>query len=152
MTKETPREPFSRSKLQDTDETAQKFYAFGLEGLPYWLIGQKLGCHANTVGTFLRHAPKSNATHKRGLEEAAAQGRMARGSGWQAQRAWRAARKPAEPKPDEMCPTCRQTVHRGEQAIMLTPSQIAEAQRQLDEIIDRHMAARDAAEGREEGG
>ena len=32
----------SRAKLQDTDEMAQDFYTFGLEGLPYWLIGRHL--------------------------------------------------------------------------------------------------------------
>lgn len=152
MAKKTTRKPPARTKLQDGDAMAERFYRFGLEGAPYWMIAQELGCHANTVGTFLQRAPKSNAAHKRGLEDAAAEGRMARGHGWQAQRAWRAARRPAEPKPGEVCPTCRQTVREGEQAIVLTPSAIAEARRKLDELIDRHLAARRDAEQTDDAG
>lgn len=152
MTEETARKPYAHAKLQDTDAMAERFHRFGLEGLPYWMIAQELSCHENTVCSFLHRAPKSNAAHKRGLEEAAAQGRMARGRGWQAQRAWRAARRPAEPKAGEICPTCRQTVQEGEQAIMLTPSVIAEARRKFDDLIDRHRAAREDAEDDGEAG
>jgi hypothetical protein len=144
MTKKTAGKAYARAKLQDTEEMAERFHRFGLEGWPYWMIAQELSCHANTVGSFLRRAPKCDAAHKRGLEAAAEQGKMARGHGWQAQRAWRAARRPAEPKPGEICPTCRQTVQEGEQVIVLTQARLAEARRKFEDLIDRHIAARRA--------
>jgi hypothetical protein len=144
MTKKTAGKPYARAKLQDTDAMAERFRRFGLEGWPYWMIAQELSCHANTVGSFLRRAPKCDAAHKRGLEAAAKQGKMAGGHGWQAQRAWRAARRPAEPKPGEICPTCRQTVRENEQAITLTRADLAEARGRFDDLIARHSAARRA--------
>ena len=139
-------EPASRAILQDTDEMAERFYAYGREGLPNWGIAMKLCVHVNTVGTFLRRAPKSKASLEKGRAEAKAVTRRR-----QAPLA-AAGRRPAAPKPGAICPTCGQIAAEVAEPIMLTPAAIAEAQKTLDDLIGRHLAARDAAGGEDDAG
>ncbi|MFZ2099899.1 MAG: hypothetical protein WAU86_04980 [Oricola sp.] len=138
MTKETIPQPFSRARLQDTDAMARDFHAFGKEGIPNWVIALRLGVHVNTVGTFLRRAPKSRAALDSGRAEAGADPAMLEAG------LWRPARKPAAPKIGEECPTCGQE-YRGEGAIVLTAARLAEARKRFEDLIDRHIAARRAA-------
>ena len=142
-------EPFSRAKLQDTEEMAERFYAWGAEGLPNWVIAQRLGCHVNTVGTFLRRAPNARAALRRGREEAAAGKWRPGGGAWRAETVWRAANTPSSPQPGETCPVCGQEVH-GEDAIVLTRTRLEDARRRFDDLIGRHIAARKRA-GEAEG-
>lgn len=133
-------EPVSRAILQDTDEMAERFHAFGREGLPNWAIAMELCVHVNTVGTFLRRAPKSKAALEKGRAEEKAERRQRLGP------LVAAGRRPAAPKPGAICPTCGQIAARVAEPVMLTPAAIAEAQKTLDDLIGRHLAARDAAE------
>ncbi|QKV18682.1 hypothetical protein [Oricola thermophila] len=149
MTKETGSKPFSRARLQDTEEMAQKFYAFGLEGIPNWVIALRLGCHVNTVGTFLRRAPRSKAALERGRAEAVERSRRPGGSAWEAEQAWRGGRKLPRPRPGEPCPACGRMVD-GEDTIVLRASELADARKRFEAIIDRYIAVKSGE--REEDG
>jgi hypothetical protein len=149
MSPKPHREAFSRALLQDTDAMARKFHAFGLECIPNWVIALRLGCHVNTVGTFLRRAPKSKAALARGREEAAARKRRPGGSARRAEQAWRDANRPDAPKPGENCPTCGHPVVDGEEFVVFTTAELAESRRKFEDMIDRKIAAREAEEGRD---
>lgn len=145
MANQEPAEPVpSRAKLQDTPERAERFHQYGLDEFPLWRIGVEEGVHANTVCTFLKMAPLSRARHAEGKAEAKA--RHKRDGARKA-----AAGKADRPAAGDICPTCGGRIGFAEETVTFTAAELAGARKDFAELIDRHLAARDAAAAETEG-
>ncbi|MCI5073515.1 hypothetical protein [Oricola sp.] len=122
--------------LVEDEETVARFREFGRQGLGKTGIARVLGVHRHTPASFLDRAHRAGTAYEEGLQEWRAADRLAR------QAAPRAARNAsAALKTGGTCPTCGGLIGEGDAHVTLTPADIAEAQRTLDELIDRHLAA-----------
>lgn len=54
------------------------------------------------------------------------------------------ASKPNALKPGDTCPTCGGIVGRPEETVTFTTSELADARKAFEELVDRHIATRDA--------
>lgn len=136
---ETPKRSGPPRLLEEDEETIARFREFGRRGLSKPQIARMVGVHRQTVADFLDRAPLAKAAWEEGLAE------------WRAaDRAEREAASPPLParraalKAGGTCPTCGARVGDTDGIITLTAAEIAEAQRTLDDLIDRHLAKRDA--------
>jgi len=130
--------PHSRTKLQDTPETAERFHGYGLKDHSHARIGLEEGVHANTVLNFLQRAPVSRRRYQEGKAEARTEKREARLAGMAPEKA---ADRQA---PGEICPTCGGLVGFAEETVTLTTAELAEARRKFEDLIDRQLAGRTA--------
>lgn len=138
MDEEPEYRPYARARLQDTPETAERFFSYGTNEYPHWRIGIEETVHRNTVLEFLKRAPLSRGRFEDGKAEARGRRREARLAGLAPEK------ETGRPAPGETCPTCGACAGDRDDAVTLTGTDIAEAQRTLDDLIDRHLAARGA--------
>lgn len=144
MSEDPQPRPFARDRLQDTPETAERFHGYGLKDYSYVRIGLEESVHRNTVLYFLQRAPESRRRYQEGKAEARLEKRNARLAGIAPERG------SDRPAPGEICPTCGGLVGFQEETVTLTTAELAEARRKFEDLIDRHLSARPAAE--DEGG
>lgn len=128
-----------RAKLQDTPETAERFHGYGLNAFPQWRMGLEEGVHGNTICSFLKIAPLCRGRYQEGRAEA------------KARRAGPAAAEPVaadreREAADEICPTCGGRIGLADETVTFTAAELAEAREDFANLIDRHLAARDAAD------
>jgi len=124
--------------LEPDADTLRLVREFARRGFPATECARRFDVHEATYRAFLRRCPEAAQAAEAGKAERRELLANAIPAG-------RAELPTLEaPKAGETCPTCGGRVGASEDAIVLTPAEIAEAQRTLDEIIDRHLAARDA--------
>lgn len=129
----------SRAVLQDTPETAERFYRYGLNGYSQLRMSIEEGVHRNTIYNFLKVAPLSRGR----FEDGKAERREARRLSGLADAA--AARDAAMSGAADICPTCGQRIGFSDETVTFTTAEITDARREFEDLIDRHLAARRAA-------
>ena len=132
-------------RLEDDAKTLKLVRAFSRRGYPDTECARRLDVHPQTYRAFLRRSQKAAQAAEAG--KAGRRDLLAN-----ADLAGRAELPTLKaPKAGETCPTCGGRVGEKEDSIVLTPAVVAEAQRTLDDLIDRHLAARDAEDAAGDG-
>lgn len=131
--------------LEPNAETLELVREFNRRGFTAAECARRLDVHEATYRAFLRRSPEAAQAAETGkaerrdlLANAIPAGRVE-------------LPKLEALKAGETCPTCGGRVGANEDSIVLTPAVIAEAQRTLDDLIDRHLAARDAEDAAGDG-
>lgn len=134
---DTPRRRGPPRVLHPDDETIETFRRLGGEGARHRHCAEVFGVCADTVRNFFNRCPEVRAVYETALAEGKARRRDVT--------RLRLATTGRLAAPGETCPTCGQRVGESNQTIILTPADIADARRKLEDLIDRHLGPDPAA-------
>ncbi len=133
-------------------QTVEKFRQLGLQGASYRVCGKAVGVSKDTIANFLYRHSHVKAVYQAALGEYRASvllAKMAEKAAAREERPAPRAPRTGRPRAGETCPTCGHRADQDDEAIVLTPATIAEAQRKLDEILARNLSARDTGANQE---
>lgn len=121
--------------LEETEEVIETCRRLGREGKSHQGVADHFGCHKDTVRNFFARAPLAKAAYKEGLAE------------YLAENGRKAPRENPELLPDfpDVCPTCGGRLHQPDETVTFTRAELDEARRAFDELVARHLAARNPA-------
>jgi hypothetical protein len=144
--------------LRADEATLSRFFEFGYAGKTQSEIAQLLGVHVNTISNFYTRAPQA----RRALLQGADKRREEDAAAWAAERAkldaqealaknakgrWARAKIAGQVSVDRTpgpCPTCGHDAGPSADTLTFSVAELAEARKQFEDLLDRHIAARRA--------